>query len=113
MFTDFFETRKFVKNMNTTFLVLIPKKGGAKDLKDYRLISLGGSLYKLLAKVLANRLKRVMHNLVNKAQNVFVEGRQIMDASLLANEIIDSMIKRKEKGKLCKLDKEKAYDQIN
>ena len=36
-----------------------------------------------------------------------------MDASLLANEIIDSMIKRKEKGILCKLDIEKAYDQVN
>ena len=72
-----------------------------------------GSLYKLLAKVLANRLKRVMHKLINKAQNAFVEGRQIMDASLLANEVIDTLLKRKEKGVLCKLDIEKTYDQIN
>ena len=72
-----------------------------------------GSLYKLLAKVLANRLKGVMHKLINKAQNAFVEGRQIMDASLLANEVIDTLLKRKEKGVLCKLDIEKAYDQIN
>ena len=72
-----------------------------------------GSLYKLIAKVLANRLKRLMHRLINRAQNALVEGRQIMDASLLANEVIDTMIKRKEKGVLCKLDIEKAYDQIN
>ena len=81
MFKDFFETRKFVRSLNTTFLVLIPKKGGAEDFKDFRPISLVGSLYKLLAKVLANRLKRVMDKLVNKAQNAFVEGRQILDAS--------------------------------
>ena len=72
-----------------------------------------GSLYKLIAKVLAIRLKRVMHCLINEAQNAFVEGRQIMDASLLVNEVIDTMLKRKERGVLCKLDIEKAYDKIN
>ena len=65
-----------------------------------------GSLYKLIAKV----LKKVMHSLINEAQNAFVEGRQIMDASLLANEVIDTMLKRKERGVLCKLDIEKAYN---
>ena len=54
-----------------------------------------------------------MHKLINKAQNAFVEGRQIMDASLMANEVTDTMLKRKEKEILCKLDIEKAYDQIN
>ena len=72
-----------------------------------------GSLYKLLAKVLANRPKRVMGKLVNKAQNAFVGGRQILDGPLIANEIIDSMLKKKEKWVLCKLDIEKAYGHIN
>ena len=82
-------------------------------MKDFRQISLVGSLYKLVAKLLANRLKKVMNGMVNLAQNSFVEGRQILDASLIANEVIDSMQKRKERGILCKLDIEKAYDQIN
>ena len=56
---------------------------------------------------LANRLKKVTNGLVNPAQNAFVEGRQILDASLIANEDIDSMHKRKERGILCKLDIEK------
>ena len=113
MFNDFHQTRRFVRSLNTTFLVMIPKKEGAEDFKDFRPISLVGSLYKLLAKVLANRLKGVMCNLVNKAQNAFVGGRQILDALLIANEVIDSMMKKKEKGILCKLDIVKAYDQIN
>ena len=56
---------------------------------------------------------KVINGLVNPAQNAFVEGRQILDASLIANEVIDSMQKRKERGILCKLNIEKAYDQIN
>ena len=83
------------------------------DLKNFRPISLVGSLYKLLAKVLANRLKHVMGSLVNKAQNAFIGGRQILDASLIANDVVDSMVKKKEKGILCKLDIEKVYDHLN
>ena len=59
-FKDFFERGKFVRSLNTIFLVLIPKKGGGEDLSDFRPISLVGGLYKLLAKVLANRLKKVV-----------------------------------------------------
>ncbi|RVW36082.1 hypothetical protein CK203_079668 [Vitis vinifera] len=84
-------------------------KGGADDLCDYRPISLVGGLYKLLAKVLANRLKKV----VSPTQNAFVEGRQILDATLIANETIDSLLKWDEYGVLCKLDLEKAYNHIN
>ena len=95
MFKEFYNSDKFVPCLNTTFLVMIPKKGDVVDLKDFRPIGLVGSLYKLLAKVLANRLKQVMGSLVNKAQNAFVGGRQILDASLIANEVVGSMVKKK------------------
>ena len=66
-FKDFHDQGKFVKSINASFLVLIPKKGGVEDLKDFRPISLVGSLYKLLAKVLANRLKKVMGQIMSKS----------------------------------------------
>ncbi|RVW54014.1 Transposon TX1 uncharacterized 149 kDa protein [Vitis vinifera] len=87
LFKEFYDQISFSKSLNTTFLVLIPKKGGAEDLGDFWPISLSGGLYKLLAKIL--------------------------DASLIANEVIDFWHKRKKKGLICKLDIEKAYDSIN
>ena len=51
--------------------------------------------------------------MVSGDQNAFVRGKQILDASLIANEVIDFWHKRKEKGLICKLDIEKAYDSIN
>ena len=75
LFKEFFDKKSFAKSLNTTFLVLIPKKGGAEDLGDFRPINLLGGLYKLLAKVLANRLKKVLDKVVSADQNAFVRGR--------------------------------------
>ena len=111
IFREFHERGRFVKSLNATFLVLVPKKGGAEDLKDFRPISLVGSLYKLLAKVLANRIKKVMGKVISEPQNAFVEGRQILDAVLIANEAVDSRLKSNQRGVMC-MDIEKAYDHV-
>ena len=112
-FKDFFEHNKFVRNLNSTFLFLIPKKENVVGIKDYKPISLVGGLYKILKKVLANRLRRVVGQVVSTTQNDFVEGIQVLDAVLIANEAIDALLKRKEKGHICKLGIEKAYDHLN
>ena len=54
-FREFFEHNKFIKSLNATFLVLVPKGRTVEDLKDLRPINLVGSLYKILSKVLANK----------------------------------------------------------
>ena len=60
IFNEFHEHNRFIQSLNSMFLVLIHKKGNAVDLKDFRPISLVGGLYKIVAKVLAKILKRVV-----------------------------------------------------
>ena len=67
LFKEFQDKAKLVRSLNTTFIVLVPKKEDDEDIRDFRPIIFLNNIYKLIAKVLANRLKNVMGKLVNVA----------------------------------------------
>nr|GFA41432.1 RNA-directed DNA polymerase, eukaryota, reverse transcriptase zinc-binding domain protein [Tanacetum cinerariifolium] len=75
----FFTYGVIPKGCNSSFIALIVKIPDANTVKDFRPISLIGSFYKIVAKILANRLAGVLGDIVNEVQSAFIAGRQILD----------------------------------
>lgn len=77
---------------------------------DYRPISLIGCMYKVLAKLLANRLMKVMSKVISEFQTTFVKNRQILDGVVIANELVEEARRNRKSTLFFKVDFEKAYD---
>jgi hypothetical protein len=101
------------KGMTTSFLTLVPKKDHPQDLFDYRPICLIGSMYKILSKLLANRMKRVLGKLISICKSAFLPQRQILDGVVVLNELIDLAKRRKDECFLFKVDFGRAYDTVS
>ncbi|GJS61352.1 RNA-directed DNA polymerase, eukaryota [Tanacetum coccineum] len=109
---SFFHSGNFQKGCNFSFITLIPKILDAKLVKDFRPICLIGSLYKIISKILANRLVLVLGNLVNEVQSAFFADRQILDGSFILNEVYQWCKSKRKQSFILKIDFEKAYDSV-
>ncbi|XP_026420637.1 uncharacterized protein LOC113316705 [Papaver somniferum] len=78
---------------NSTFITQVPKKDHIETVKDCRPICLLTSVYKIIAKVLASRIKLVMDKLISHVQCSYIEGREIIDGTVIANELVDSRLR--------------------
>lgn len=108
----FWDSKAISGGCNAAFLTLIPKNSNPVGLGEYRPISLVGVYYKILSKVLAERLKLVMGKIISETQTAFLKGRNILDGALIANETVDFLKKSRKKGLIFKVDFEKAYDSV-
>lgn len=109
----FEENGQFFTGCNSTFITLIPKVKDPLIISDYRLTSLVGCQYKILSKILAERLKKVLPSVILDCQSAFVVGRQILDGALVANEAVCWSKKNKKRLLLFKADFAKAFGCIN
>ncbi|GKA88618.1 RNA-directed DNA polymerase, eukaryota [Tanacetum coccineum] len=108
----FFTYGDIPKGCNSSFIALIPKIPDANVVKDFRPISLIGSLYKIIAKILANRLVVVLGDIVNEVQSAFIADRQILDGPFILNEVLQWCKSKKKQSLIFKVDFEKAYDSV-
>ena len=104
-----------LRKMNYSHIVLIPKKNDPSLMFDYRPINLANVVSRILSKVIANKLKLVLPNVISNNQSAFVPKRLITDNTTVAYELLHRM-RNKRKGKVgqmaVKLDISKAYDQV-
>jgi hypothetical protein len=105
----------FPEHMNDTNIVLIPKVDKPTSMKDLRRISLCNVVYRIISKVLANRLKPLLNRYISVEQSAFIPDRSILDNGMVAMETIHHM-KCKVKGKVgevaLKIDISKAYGRV-
>ncbi|PKA45570.1 hypothetical protein AXF42_Ash021722 [Apostasia shenzhenica] len=110
----FFKYGSMPKRWKDTLMVLIPKVQGAELPSQFRPISLCTTIYKVITKILINRVKNVLSSFISQKQGAFVPGRGIVDNCLIAQEIMQKLASYESStGYMSiKVDMEQAYDRI-
>lgn len=109
----FFLNQVDLSKLNKASVCLIPKEEAAIHIKQFRPISLVNCSFKIISKLLTNRLEVIIDRLIDVTQAAFIKGRYILDNVVLGHEIIHYCQTVKQKGVVIKVDFEKAYDKIN
>lgn len=111
----FMESGVMPQGLNDTLISTIPKVSNSELVSQFHPISLCNVSYKVITKVMANRIRHILPKIISPEQSSFVPGRQIVDNIITYQEIVHSM--KKKKGKvgymMFKIDLEKAYDRLN
>ena len=115
----FTEVLRYIFNANTlsksqynAVLTLLYKKGEREDIRNWRPISLLNVDYKIITKLLAERLKKVLPSIIHNDQKGFVKGRNINDANRLLQDLIFYSDKQEFNSAIIFLDYEKAFDRV-
>ncbi|CAI5481024.1 unnamed protein product [Closterium sp. Yama58-4] len=101
------------QNITTAVTIQLHKKGDKGDLGNYRPITLLSTVYKIVAKVMASRLKKVLHEVISEDQYGFIPGRQLADAVAVVADAIEAGANGKEDWFLLMIDFQKAFDSIS
>ncbi|KAK1279157.1 hypothetical protein QJS04_geneDACA021350 [Acorus gramineus] len=110
---EFFDRGTLLQQLNNSFIALIPKNSQACSLDQFRSISLCGTVYKLVTKILASRLQLVLPALISLNQTAFIKGRKIAHGILLEHKMVKYLAPNSGKGRaVAKLDLRKAFDSI-
>jgi hypothetical protein len=111
---QFFTTGWILPNYNSNTIILIPKSDSADSIEKYRPIALANFKFKIISKVLADRLAQILPTIVSKEQKGFIQGRNIKDCICTASEAINLLHNKTFGGNLAmKIDITKAFDTLD
>jgi hypothetical protein len=113
MVEDIRITGRIPLSLNSTFIALIPKTDNPVSLDEFRPISLCNCIYKIVSKIIARRVKRILSDRISSEQFGFLEGRQIHEVVGVAQEGLHNIKSKKLKGAVLKIDLSKAYDRVS
>ncbi|XP_019225393.1 PREDICTED: uncharacterized protein LOC109206976 [Nicotiana attenuata] len=110
---EFFRTLEMLKILNHTVITIIPKSSHATNVGDYRPIAGCNTIYKVISKMLCNRLREILPTLIAANQSAFIAGRTIVQNVLICQDLV-RLYKRKNTTQSCliKIDLRKTYDSI-
>ena len=101
-----------ISRLNYGIIALVPKNKDAKQIQKFRPICLLNVSFKILTKVLMNKLSKVVNPIISPIQTTFGKGRYIMEGVVILHEALNSFYGDKEDALIFKVDFGKAYDKI-
>lgn len=104
-----------LKEINSSFISLIPKTAKPLTATEFRPIVLCNTSYKIISKLIANRMKPLLNQIISPYQSAFIPGRKMSDNITVAHELIHNMRNRKNKNKNLmglKIDMSKTFDRV-
>jgi hypothetical protein len=108
LFKDFYDGNLYIERLNYGMVTLLPKVDNVVEIKNFRPICLLNVCYKIITKVLNNRLALCIKKVISESQYGFIQGRYIMDGVVSLNEILHEVKKKKKhSGVVLKIDFEK------
>ena len=110
---EFHASGIFPKGSNASFITLLPKVPDPQTLNEFRPISLIGCTYKIVAKLLSSRLKKVLPTIIDERQSTFIDGRQLLHSVIVANEVLEEAKRGQKPCLMFKVDFERAYDAVS
>ncbi|KAF3652708.1 hypothetical protein FXO38_15969 [Capsicum annuum] len=112
--SNVFSTSTILPKINETFIFLIPKISNPATITQYRPISLCNTLYKIISKIIVNRMKPLLHNLIGPSQSSFLTNQRASDNAILVQEILHffNTAKGGKAHMTAKIDLEKAFDRL-
>jgi hypothetical protein len=113
LFKDFYVGNLDIERLNYGMVTLLPKVDIAVDMKNFRPICLLNLCYKIITKVLNNRLASCITKVISDSQYGFIKNRYNMDGVVSLNEILHEVKRKNQSGVVLKIDFENAYDKVN